>query len=812
MQRQTYRPTQKVKTQSGRPFTGHFQKLETRRLMSATTGSTITFNGGELAVTSMPDSVVYVELSQDGQQVRGVVDGQAGEWYSTRTLRRISVAGGDDVQIDSRLTSVASRFQVGSADSVPVTLLDADGNVKMPTRQRAIDGLNDVVPTKATKLQIRQAAAATTTSLLEKVHASSSTTQEARTAGLTQSSTSTSTSSTGDNGLTYGYTNVGNTASSQSGGNGDEDDSGNEANGGNNTGNNGSGSTGNNGGSNMGPGGQQGPGGSNSEDRSAPQPVINAVSLTVPAGQAFHADALATRLHNGQWNDATFNWNFGDNGSEYNSFNGFVGSHLYTTPGTYTVTLTVTDEAGHRQQATASVSVVNTVRSTIYVSATGDDANSGTSTLTPVRSATRALELQAQIGDHVNILFQRNQSHSIDASMVLRHDDIVVGAYGRGESPTLLWTGEKTIQQTFVRADGVDNVMVRDLTFKVEGAMDPNLSRIPSAVDPRGNGFGFVNNTLLEVGFGVRANGDTNGVLVQNNTSPTLQGLRNYFVWGEGRNITVLGNYAENSAREHVLRISENMTGITVHGNDFSAQDLRDIDPYDFAKAAINIQWGQFAYVSGNTIRGSATVGPLGENVGIPKAYARAKWVVWEDNFHVDSTLDIDHGSEHVDVRNNVFDVDGEFMIEVEGPTAGYTRTAVDITLHGNLGINNATVGQFIHLKSGVQQVEVTDNTYIAPNLVFGPYATSGMYIADNHMNGIVRIEGNTWPRNPLTGDFVQGGVNVFGGTIDAQSYCTPEEWNALEKVNNDVFLDQGNAQVLDDIFSTSGFGDTNMH
>ena len=809
MTRQTQRQTQKDQQpptrRPGATFRGNMLPLESRQMMSGDTA--FAFDGGQFEVQSSADSVVRVELSQDGRQVRGVVDGQTSDWFSAYQLQSIQITGGSDVTVDPRLTGTAGRMRLGAASrQVRVTLLDTDGQVKVKNESRLISGLDAISPTRETRQQLRQATESVAVSVIERSSFSTNLLKDVvNTTDDTGSNTTpgagTQPGSNGGTGKTYGITNVGDgtkPADEDGGDNGGDngggtpgDDGGTDTGTGNGGGGSGAGDdnpTGNGGGGGTNPGTNDNNPGNNSNDPTAPQPVIEALSLSIAAGQAVHVDAMSTTLHNGQWNDGDFHWDFGDSGSDYNSLRGFVGSHVYARAGQYTITLTVTDEAGLQQQATATVNVAASTRRVIYVDSTGSDSNSGMSTSSPVRTSAKALQLQSQLGDHVEVLFRRGQTHNIGQAMVVANDDVIIGAYGAGSKPLMLWTGEHTNRETFVRTAYAHDVTVRDLTFKVANATDSHQHSIPSMLDPHGWGINAVNNTMYDIGYGVRTNAESHGVLVQGNESPDLQGLRNYFIWGEGTGLTVLGNHAENSCKEHILRISANMTGITVHDNDFAEQDLRHLDPYDFGKAAVNIQWGQFAYVTGNKLRGANAVGPLGEGDGRAIAHARAKWVVWENNLHIDGGVYIEHGAEHVDVRNNVFDGDNIKFINVEGPKDGYTRTSLDITLHNNLGVNEGTQGQFIHLEAGVLEVEVTDNSYSAPNLVFGPYASAGMYIEDNHFGGIVKIEGNTWPVNPLNNDYVRGGVNVFGGGVSPETYRTPGEWNNLDRMSNEAF------------------------
>src|SRR4029079_3653401 len=111
-----------------------------------------------------------------------------------------------------------------------------------------------------------------------------------------------------------------------------------------------------------------------------PDAIITAISdKTIHAGQSFSAQAMGSALHDGTPLTARYAWDFGDPGSEYNTLQGFNVAHLYNNPGTYTVKLSLTNEAGKTDVATHTVTVVAAGRKKIYVSNDGSDSNDGLS-------------------------------------------------------------------------------------------------------------------------------------------------------------------------------------------------------------------------------------------------------------------------------------------------------------------------------------------------------------------------------------------------------------------------------------------------
>ena len=100
-----------------------------------------------------------------------------------------------------------------------------------------------------------------------------------------------------------------------------------------------------------------------------------------------HVNALTVPLAAGTPLTARYAWDFGDPAGRYDTLVGFVAAHVYDRPGTYPVTLTVTDEAGHVTTLRDAVTVTPDRRRAIYVAPDGSDANNGATEAVPVRSA-----------------------------------------------------------------------------------------------------------------------------------------------------------------------------------------------------------------------------------------------------------------------------------------------------------------------------------------------------------------------------------------------------------------------------------------
>ena len=80
--------------------------------------------------------------------------------------------------------------------------------------------------------------------------------------------------------------------------------------------------------------------------------------------------------------------------------------------------------------------------------------------------------------------------------------------------------------------------------------------------------------TFMNLDDAVNANGSPHGLLVEDCTSPSVTGLRGYFLWAQGSDIVVLGNSIANSTREHIVRAT-GVQRMLVAENTFANLDRR---------------------------------------------------------------------------------------------------------------------------------------------------------------------------------------------------------------------------------------------
>jgi hypothetical protein len=523
-------------------------------------------------------------------------------------------------------------------------------------------------------------------------------------------------------------------------------------------------------------------GGSTPSDTSAtaPSPILTAAtSKTFPAGTSFHANATSSSLGAGTPLTARYQWDFGDSAAEYNKLEGFNASHLYENAGTYTVKLTITNQAGKSNTVSTTVTVTAANRNVIYVSAAGSDSNSGSSSA-PVKTFSKAMSM---VGDNTEVRFRRGDTFSLASGATINDDNVVVGAYGTGNRPILKYTGEKNYGVIFRTDEVGHNVTIRDLTFDSIYSSATNEDGLPSAIRPDSPNTTILNNVFYNLGYAVNGNQNPNGLLVQGNSAPSTTGLKGYFAWVQGNDQSYLGNTVAN-AFAHVLRV--------VGGNRILIEDNDFTNPPESngTRGTVTIHKGSYAYVSHNKFTsGAVAIGPLGEGDGLTDKAGRWTYGVFDGNV-INSGFDVVHGAERIMIRNNVITRNGNYAIKVDAYNSTYARGVKDVDIINNTVMNNSTKGNFVKYDGEAPGSTLANNLYVAPDLVTGSYNTAPVLVYDNDLSGFDFISNNVWANaSPTT--YAQGGMNYVWPTwSNSEGYKTPTEWNAYGVVGTDYFSD----------------------
>jgi hypothetical protein len=516
----------------------------------------------------------------------------------------------------------------------------------------------------------------------------------------------------------------------------------------------------------------------------APVAVINTVSGPRQAGMVVAVDATASTVGTGEYITTNYAWNFGDAGTEYNQLTGFNAAHVYDKPGTYTITLTVTNEAGLVSTTSEQVTIAASSRNQIFVdSVNGSDSNAGTQNA-PLQSLAAAF---AKLGNNSELLLKGGETFYSNAPLSTAFTNVLIGRYGTGANPTIMRTLGNGLG-TILTYGNTNGLTIQDITFDTPFAVgsDAAANKIGiGGIYLGGQNIAIRDCTFLNIDDAINENGLPTGVLIQDNSAPLATGIRSYMVWGQGAQLTILGNYAANSTREHITRLHA-VDEVNMQNNNFTNLSRAGVDSYDTSKGCIELQTGTFDWIVNNTVTdGDIRTGPLG--LWGEAATTNNTNCVIEDNNLTDTMIFVQTGTHHDLIANNVINNTTGLCIDVNGIDS-QGRESMDINIVNNTGITSGTSGNFIAVYGVVNGIVLNNNLWVAPNIQVGSYGTAPVYVPNNNMSDFTQINNNIWPLpSNLTG-YVAGGINYIGTSPLGNGYMTPAQWNAQSNVGGDQF------------------------
>ena len=237
-----------------------------------------------------------------------------------------------------------------------------------------------------------------------------------------------------------------------------------------------------------------------------------------------------------------------------------------------------------------TVNVVASNYKVIYVAASGSDNNNGTSQNSPVKSLSKAISIS---GDNTQILFKRGDVFQMTTTAVIARNNVVLGSYGSGTTPTLLYTGSRSGTPSMIGIDKKSNaISIEGLTFDSIYKTGMSEDGMPQAIVNGGTATTIRENTFLNVSYAINANAGPRGMLVMDNKAPLATGLRGYFVWCQGTDLVIVGNSVANSTRQHIVR-SGGTDRFAIAYNNFTNLDrTKNGDSGDVGKGTIVAQEG----------------------------------------------------------------------------------------------------------------------------------------------------------------------------------------------------------------------------
>lgn len=515
-----------------------------------------------------------------------------------------------------------------------------------------------------------------------------------------------------------------------------------------------------------------------------PEIEITCAGSMVPA--VVHAQALGKNP--GAVSDANlvknrYDWNFGDPTGRWNALTGFNAAHVYDKPGAYTITLTVTDPAGHVTIRQTMLKVVSDSRKVIYVANEGSDSNTGASPSAPLRTANRAL---SSASNNCTIAFKAGETFDVSDTIHLKWQNLVVACYGqdpKSKEPqlaTLRKIDGKGTSMLYVD-DKSRDVLVQGILFD---SIWPLTSKYgEKKVPARGLTVGGFNIAVRDCTFrnvsdAINNEKEPQGMLVQD--SLFTEELRAQSVWGEGKDHVYVGNTMKHSRQEHLIRTSgAGVTRLLIAHNALSRPNN--------AKGSIELRRAEWFYVTGNTITGGTMrVGPQEQDQQREPNWAniKCKFGVVEDNRIEKVFVNFRLGTEHVILRNNLIAYESGEAILVECVKEGYdqVRKIIDLTIEKNTAVNSGTKGKFLKVNGHAEGIALRGNLYVAPKLTTENVQSCAVDVRDKDLSGFTAIDANVWPA-----------VNGPVYRLNEQPLTAPQ-WNAAKQVGEER---QANVQLL---------------
>jgi hypothetical protein len=461
--------------------------------------------------------------------------------------------------------------------------------------------------------------------------------------------------------------------------------------------------------------------------------------------------------------DLEYTWNFGDSGpsaspwttgsragsSSRNAATGPVAAHVYETPGSYVVTLTVSDGTNTVANACVRIAVqdpnvVFANASTVCVSNSGAAPGCpGGATATHIASNSFDGSIAAHIGPNKRILFAGGEVFlATAAGRINTPGPGIIGSFGGGKAivqsagatsriaissgttPTTAdWRvmdldldGQSSPTHRGVSASGSASqitfvrLRVHDLQFGF--VFDPNLldgQNTPTLVSPMWDQIAIVDSTIQTVIGGGGGNGlfiastrlSFMGNLIDDTTAAE-HGLRSQYI-GKG----VISNNT-------ISNIAPTKTGITLRGQSFAGTPT--LPPGTFTEQIV---------ISDNHLFGGSTGGVAGTGPATTTSDERIRDQIWERNWFeagvlTTQTMNV-QGSE-ITFRNNLLNLGGGSAAGHQGfivTSGGVTPIPDQIRVYNNSFFSN-DAGSFFAVN-----LQVGTNVTIQNNLAYAPNATA---------------------------------------------------------------------------------------
>jgi hypothetical protein len=461
-------------------------------------------------------------------------------------------------------------------------------------------------------------------------------------------------------------------------------------------------------------------------------------------------------------------WNFGDTGAEYNSVPGFNAVHVYATPTTYTITLTITLSPGQTSVASVPVTIVTRTENVRQI------------------APGAAFPIAAATGDVIE--FQKGQTYTSSAGFVNVNgaSHVLIASYGSGAQPILKNTAPTSVQSDIITNASTSALVIDGITFDstypLGGAGTPNNNVISPSMVGNG-GVALIDDTFLNVTSAYNGQLPNQNKLMQDCSAPTPDAINGYLIYDVGTDGAAYGNVATDCFNQAIIRLVSNSS--TAPSNwSFAFNNLNKSAAVN-GKNCFTLQYGRWIYCYQNVTVGNANPGGNGSGVSFLTATdgeiasQNIQYVVEDSNNETNQCTTIQNWAQHIAIVGNSMAICPVNVQAIQINSSGGSNATNDIFIEGNKFSSTASapLAAMTIANPSATNIAYVGNTFADPNCITGN-ASGFVNFQCGSLSGFSVWSGNQWPSIPSSQvQWPNGGVmfSVNNGSVPSD-YWTPTQ------------------------------------
>ena len=533
-------------------------------------------------------------------------------------------------------------------------------------------------------------------------------------------------------------------------------------------------------------------------------PSVNP-SVSGMAPLTVNVHALNSQLNGLQDVKSLYEWDFGDltSGSSYNNLDGWNASHTYGIPGTYNLSLSLTDENGLQNVQTITVNVVSDTRTQLYLStSTGSDQNDG---LTPntAKGTLQGINSLIQNNTALNILSSDTINTDTFQIYLTDLDNVIIRTYGG--SQRAVFTGGTIYSESnppHINISRCNTVTIQNIEFTspLEPQYFPPFSTPWNGIyctDSMSTNITIRNNLFDNIGFCI-STWNLDGLSIINNDALMVG---KYLFYGAARYATIIGNTCEGTTDGICIRTYHGPFNISYNDLWTDYLELANQPSQGVASSfPISLVIGSHFYVNHNETHGAWMVGYVTQ-FGL----SAIQNVVIEGNIlhresHYDPTIRIFPNDDNIMIRNNIFYLKDTVIntegIRFEEPGAGLpgdSSVIGTVWIYNNTFIGESNASTFINLACNPYPADtffIQNNLAIYPNLNAGSIFSWDPYmIVSTQALDRVHFSHNLW-QTPLSGEPFRINGNMesianWNGMFPTDSFAAFNSFDLTDLLSN---------------------------